>query len=97
MILKVDNQGAVDLANNWSIGGRTRHIEVRQYFLRDLKMDGIIRAEWIRGADMSADIFTKNLARPLFEKHMKVFVGLDKYMKGDHNQLTLKGRVSDSV
>ena len=28
MILKVDNKGAVDLANNWSIGGRTQHIEV---------------------------------------------------------------------
>jgi hypothetical protein len=52
MILKVDNKGAVDLANNWSIGGRTRHIEVRQYFLRDLKMEGIIRAEWIRGVDI---------------------------------------------
>jgi hypothetical protein len=32
-ILQFDNKGAVDLANNWSIGGRTRHIEVRQYFL----------------------------------------------------------------
>jgi hypothetical protein len=32
MILKVNNQGAVDLANNWSIEGRTRHIEVCQYF-----------------------------------------------------------------
>jgi hypothetical protein len=28
MILKIDNKGAVDLANNWSIGGRTRHIEI---------------------------------------------------------------------
>ena len=26
MILKVDNSGAVDLANNWTAGGRTRHI-----------------------------------------------------------------------
>ena len=30
MILQVDNKGAVDLANNWSIGGRTQHIEVRE-------------------------------------------------------------------
>ncbi len=26
MVLEMDNQGAVYLANNWSIGGRTRHI-----------------------------------------------------------------------
>jgi hypothetical protein len=40
MILQIDNKGAVDIANNWSIGGRTQHIEVRQYFLRDLKIGG---------------------------------------------------------
>jgi hypothetical protein len=33
MVLEMDNQGAVYLANNWSIGGRTRHIDVRSVFL----------------------------------------------------------------
>ncbi len=28
MVLEMDNQGAVYLANNWSIGGRSRHIDV---------------------------------------------------------------------
>ncbi len=28
MILEMDNRGSVDLANNWSIGGRTRHVDV---------------------------------------------------------------------
>jgi hypothetical protein len=37
MILEVDNKGAVDLVNNYSVGGRTRHVETRQYFLRQLK------------------------------------------------------------
>ena len=27
MILRIDNKGAVDLANNWSCGGRTRHVK----------------------------------------------------------------------
>jgi hypothetical protein len=26
MILEIDNKGAVDIANNWSVGGRTRRI-----------------------------------------------------------------------
>ena len=30
MILQVDNKGAKDLAHNWSIGGRTRHVDVRE-------------------------------------------------------------------
>eukprot|EP00957_Ditylum_brightwellii_P101001 7698231-Ditylum_brightwellii.AAC.1 len=37
MILYLDNKGAKDSSNNWSIGGRTRHIEAKQYFLRELK------------------------------------------------------------
>jgi hypothetical protein len=28
MILEIDNKGAVGLANNWSIGGCTRHVDV---------------------------------------------------------------------
>jgi hypothetical protein len=28
MILYLDNKGAKDLANNWSVRGRTRHVEV---------------------------------------------------------------------
>ncbi len=28
MALEMDNKGAVNLANNWSIGGRTRHVDV---------------------------------------------------------------------
>ncbi len=36
MILEMDNKKAVDLANNWSVGGQTRHVDVRQCFLREL-------------------------------------------------------------
>ncbi len=28
MTLEMDSKGAVDLANNWGIGGRTRHVNV---------------------------------------------------------------------
>ncbi len=38
--LEVDNKGTTDLATNWSIGGRTRHIDVRQTFLCKLKEEG---------------------------------------------------------
>jgi hypothetical protein len=81
MILEMDNKGAVGICNNWSVGGRTRHVDVRQYFLRELKEEGIIVTKWLSGKDMSSDLFTKNLARPLFEKHTRVYVGEDEYMR----------------
>ena len=47
MQLDVDNSGALDLANNWSAGGRTRHMETRMFVLRDLKEEGIIETNWL--------------------------------------------------
>ena len=79
MVLKVDNSGAVDLANNWSAGGRTRHVETRMFFLRDLKEAGIIKTVWTKGSENPVDMFTKNLAGPAFQKCAKVFVGEDEY------------------
>jgi hypothetical protein len=81
MILEMDSKAAVDLANNWSVGGRTRHVEVKQYFLRELKEENILLSVWIPGASNSSDLFTKSLERPPFEKHTKVYCGNDEYMK----------------
>jgi hypothetical protein len=64
MILTIDNKGTVDLINNNSVGGRTRHVETRQYYLRGLKQEGAISAIWGPGLNNCADLYTNNLARP---------------------------------
>ena len=79
MILHVDSKGAVDLANNWSVGGRTRHVEVKQHFLRDLKEQGLIRVEWLPTDENESDLFTKNLGGPEFNKYASKFCGNDDY------------------
>ena len=43
MIIECDNMGAVDLENGWSVGGNSKHIDVRHHFLRELKENGIVR------------------------------------------------------
>ena len=72
-------KGAVDLVNNWSVGGRTRHIQSRIYFLRQLKENGELKVVWKKGVDNSADLFTKNLPGPAFHKHTAEFCGEDEY------------------
>ena len=37
IIIEFYKQVAIDLAKNWSVGGITRHSEVRHYFLIELK------------------------------------------------------------
>ena len=70
-ILEVNNKGAKDLTHNWSVGGQTHHVNVREWFLRDLKEEGVLEARWISGDENSANLFTKILADPFFEKHAR--------------------------
>jgi hypothetical protein len=80
MILEMDNKGAVDLCHNWSIAGKTRHDSIRQNFLRELEEQQIITVKWISTDDNSADLFTKNLPGPTFERHTAIYCGCDEYM-----------------
>lgn len=41
MVLYMDNQAAVDLANGWSVAGRTRHMDTPIWFIRELKEQGV--------------------------------------------------------
>jgi hypothetical protein len=74
MVLRVDNKGVVDLVNNWSVGGRTRHITTKANFLRELKEEGVLKVIWFSTNSNSSDMFTKNLMGPVFEKHSAVYV-----------------------
>ncbi len=81
MLLEMDNKGAVDLANNWSVGGQTRHVDVQQCFLRELKESKIMDIHWVKGLENNTDVFTKNLDGPAFKKCIETLVGQDVYMK----------------
>ena len=80
MLLEMDNSGAVDIANSWSVGGRTRHVDVRNYFLRELKDQGLLVIKHIAGEENDADIFTKNVTSAMFNKHVPLYVGTDEYL-----------------
>ena len=80
MELYMDNKGCFDLINNWSVAGRTRHVDSRKNFMRKLKKNRIIVPKWVAGENLSADLFTKNLGGPDFRRHGKEYVGNDKYM-----------------
>ena len=69
MIVRVDNASAIYLANNWVLGNRTKHIEVRHHFVREYQENGIVKIIFIAGLENDADLFTKNLQGPLYTKH----------------------------
>ena len=69
MMLESYNKGAIDITNNWTANGRTKHIGNRCYFPRELKEQGVIESKWAPGVDNSADLFTKILSNLSFTKH----------------------------
>jgi hypothetical protein len=79
MLLEIDNKGAKDLVNNWSFGGRLRHIEVKQFFLRELKEQGLIVVKWLASEDNTSDMMTKNLGGQTFMHHTLTVCGNNEY------------------
>jgi hypothetical protein len=69
MILYSDNIGAIDLAKNYSTSGRTKHIDVRHHYLRELVSKGLIEIRFIPTDKNVADIMTKNLNMVKYDDH----------------------------
>ena len=77
MMIQVDNKGTVDLANGWSVGGGTKHMEVRIMYLRELKENNVIKVIWQSTHDNTSDIFTKNLDTKTFVKHRNTLLAME--------------------
>ena len=67
-IIYCDISSAIKLSKNPVLHGRSKHIDVRYHFLRDLTNEGIIDLVYCRSEDQVADIMTKPLKLNAFEK-----------------------------
>jgi hypothetical protein len=67
--LYVDNQSAKAIAENPIHHARTKHIDVRYHFIRDLISNGVISLQWCPTESMTADTFTKALGKEAFTRH----------------------------
>lgn len=56
-----DNQGAMCLANNHVTSERSKHIDLRHFFLREKVEDEIMKFIYVRSSDNAADLMTKAL------------------------------------
>lgn len=61
-----DNQGCIAMAKNHMIQERTKHIDIRHHFLRELVAGKVVKVLYCETDKMLADILTKGLTR---EKH----------------------------
>ena len=67
MRLYVDNVSAIDLAKNYSTSGRTKHIDVRFHYIREMIEQGMLEIIFVPTYSNIADIFTKNVSLEKFK------------------------------
>lgn len=64
--INVDNQSAIKLASNPEFHKRSKHIEVRYHFIRQIYERGEIKLDYIQSKHQLADLFTKPLPKQRF-------------------------------
>lgn len=75
--LLIDNQSAMAIAQNTVYHTRTKHIGVRDHFLRERVISGDLKLEYVPIGDQVADIMTKGLLREKHE-HFSKGMGLQR-------------------
>ena len=63
MELCIDDKGCFDLINNWSVAGRTRHVDSRKNFMWELKENNVVAPAWMPGEKLSASLLVALLRR----------------------------------
>lgn len=65
-----DNKSAINIAESLKVHPAVKHIDIRHHFIRDrvMKLKDIQLVKEATG-QMVADLFTKQLAFPLFRQH----------------------------
>ena len=62
-----DNEACIAMAQNKMVTGRTKHIELKQHYVREQVAEQSIKFHHVSTQLQRADLFTKNLARPRYE------------------------------
>jgi len=68
-LLYEDNAACRSMVTSAQVSGRNKHFELKQHYIRELHQHKVLRLLPIETLKQIADIFTKALARPLFETH----------------------------
>ncbi|RVW20081.1 Retrovirus-related Pol polyprotein from transposon RE1, partial [Vitis vinifera] len=71
MVVFCDNTSAINISKNPVLHSRTKHIDIRHHFIRDLVEDKVVSLEYVPTEGQIADILTKPLDVSRFESLRK--------------------------
>ena len=73
-----DNKSTIFIAKHPSMHGRTKHIDIRYDFIRNLQNEGVICLNYCNTSEQLADIFTKGLTIQKYE-NLRSLLGLRSF------------------
>jgi hypothetical protein len=65
--ISVDNQAAIAISHNPVFHGKTKHFNIKLYFLREVQKNGDVKLIYCKSVDQLSDLFTKPLLVSRFE------------------------------
>ena len=80
-MIQCDNQGAIKVSANPTIGPRLKHVDMMDLWVRELCEQGKVYMTYIETTENPADVLTKALGKELFRKHVSNWYR-DKYSYG---------------
>ena len=74
------------MANNSSVSERTKHVDLRTHFVRDMIKDQVIKVNFVKSAENDSDIMTKNQQGQhyIYEKSKLVYTVQEMNKKESH-------------
>ena len=73
-----DNQAAIKIAERHTITERTRHLHIRDLYIRQIVNKGYAKPEYVKSSENLADFFTKILPQSLFRKFRDRIMGIQR-------------------
>jgi hypothetical protein len=70
-IILEDNTGSIFLVKNQQVGQRTKHIDIRYHFVRELWQEKLIDVKFVNSEKNESDLQTKNVTEELQTEHGK--------------------------
>jgi hypothetical protein len=74
IICRVDNIGAIFMAENITTSSRAKHLDLRARYVTEFIDDGFIKIIFVKTAENLSDWFTKNVSSQIYDEHKKRFI-----------------------
>ena len=82
-----DNSAAMFLMKNQQVSQRTKHIDVKYHYIRELREQGFIEPVYVKPEDNDTDIETKNLPMALYVKHSEALRSGKNYVHDNFEEI----------